>query len=118
MLSRTRAHASHPLNGIVGGGMLWCALALLVSQPPQPCLGYAQRMKPLRTPPPTRPPLKGGKTRWRRPPCQPFYTRLRRDAVQCCARICCAMPCEAVLCSATLCYDVLLGERIGARLVL
>ena len=68
MLSRTRAHASHPLNGIVGGGMLWCALALLVSQPPQPCLGYAQRMKPLRTPPPTQPPLKGGKTRWRRPP--------------------------------------------------
>ena len=43
MLSRTRAHASHPLNGIVGGGMLWCALALLVSQPPQPCLGYTQR---------------------------------------------------------------------------
>ena len=68
MLSRTRAHASHPLNGIVGGGMLWCALALLVSQPPQPCLGYAQRMKPLRTPPPTQPPLKGGKTRWRSPP--------------------------------------------------
>ena len=67
MLSRTRAHASHPLNGIVGGGMLWCALALLVSQPPQPCLGYAQRKKLPRTQPPTRPPLKGGTTRWRRP---------------------------------------------------
>ena len=60
MLSRTRAHASHPLNGIVGGGMLWCALALLVSQPPQPCLGYARRKKPPRTQPPTRHPLKRG----------------------------------------------------------
>ena len=99
VLSRTRAHASHPLNGIVGGGMLWCALALLVSQPPQPCLGYAQRMKPLRTPPPTRPPLKGGRTRWRRPPCQSFYARLRRDAVQCCAKPCCAMLRYAVMCS-------------------
>ena len=63
-------------------------------------------------------PLKGGRTRWRRPDCQPFYTRLRRDAVQCCATACEAMLCEAVLCSATLCYDVLLGERIAARLVL
>ena len=126
MLSRTRAHASHPLNGIVGGGMLWCALALLVSQPPQPCLGYAQRKKPPRTQPPTRPPLEGGTTRWRRPPCQSFYARPRthgREVAPCNAvpryvMICYDMPCEAVLCSATLCYDVLLGERIGARLVL
>ena len=56
MLSRTRAHASHPLNGIVGGGMLWCALALLVSQPPQPCLGYAQRKSLLARNPPRGPP--------------------------------------------------------------
>ena len=89
MLSRTRAHASHPLNGIVGGGMLWCALALLVSQPPQPCLGYAQRKKPPRTQPPTRPPLKGGTTRWRRP----VLTIHARTA----ARRCRAMLCHGML---------------------
>ena len=82
-----RAHPT-PSTGLRGGGMLWCALALLVSQPPQPCLGYAQRKKLPRTQPPTRPPLKGGTTRWRRPPCQSFYARLRRDAVQCCATVC------------------------------
>ena len=34
------------------------------------------------------------------------------------ALLCYAMLCEAVLFYATLCYDVLLGERIAARLVL
>ena len=91
-MSRTRAHASHPLNGIVGGGMLWCALALLVSQPPQPCLGYAQRRFSPRAPSPTRPPLKGGRTRWRRPILT--CARPRDDALRCCAM-------NAMLCRAT-----------------
>ena len=85
MLSRTRAHASHPLNGIVGGGMLWCALALLVSQPPQPCLGYAQRMMPPLTPPPTRPPLKGGEDALA-PTLLPAV--LYTAATRCCAMLC------------------------------
>ena len=73
MLSWTRAHASHPANGIAGGGMLWCALAVLVSQPPR----TLRRLHPeedvfLRTPPPTRPPLERGEDAMAPPPCQPF----------------------------------------------
>ena len=60
-------------------------------------------------------PLKRGGDVLAPPPWQSLNARLRRDAVQCCARICCAMPCEAVLCSATLCYDVLLGESASLR---
>ena len=35
------AHASHPLDRIVRGGMRWCALAMVVFHPP-PCLGCAR----------------------------------------------------------------------------
>ena len=98
--------------------MLWCALALLVSQSPQPCLGCARRrFSPTVTPHVA--PLKRGEGALAPPPSwQSFDARLRCDKLRCSARICCAMPCEAVLYFATLCYDVLLGERIAARLVL
>ena len=84
--------------------MLWCALALLVSQPPQPCLGYAQRMKPLRTPPPTQPPLKGGKARWRRPLLPAI---LYTAATRCCAMLCYDMLGYAMRSRAVLCYAML-----------
>ena len=98
--------------------MLWCALALLVSQPPQPCLGCARRrFSPTVTPHAA--PLKRGEDALAPPPSWPsFYAQLRCDELRCSARICCAMPCETALCSATLCYDVFLGELIAARLVL
>ena len=94
--------------------MLWCALALLVSQPPQPCLGYAQRKKPPRTQPPTRPPLKRGDDALA--PTRPDNPRTHgREVMPCNAvpryvMICYDVQCEAVLCSDTLCYHVLLGE--------
>ena len=50
-----RAHASHPPNRIVGGGMLWCALALLFSQPPRPA-SLAPESDALFASTPTQPP--------------------------------------------------------------
>ena len=79
-----RAHASHPLNGIVGGGMLWCALALLVSQPPQPCLGYAQRKNPSYATPHAAP-LKRGEDALAPPP---LPAVLYTAATRCCAMLC------------------------------
>ena len=84
--------------------MLWCALALLVSQPPQPCLGYAQRMKPLRTPPPTQPPLKGGEDALAPPP---LPAVLYTAATRCCAMLCYGMRCYARRSCAVLCYAML-----------
>ena len=99
--------------------MLWCALALLVSQPPQPCLGYAQRKNPSYATPHAAP-LKRGEDALASPPLAAvLYTAATRCcAMLCYGMLCYAMLCEAVLCYATLCYDVLLGERIAARLVL
>ena len=57
---KERAHASHPPNRIVGGGMLWCALALLVSQPPHPA-SLAPESDALPCVHPHAAPLKGGR---------------------------------------------------------
>ena len=94
-----------PLNRIVGGGMLWCALALLVSQPPQPCLGYAQRKNPSYATPHAAPLKRGEDALAPTPPdnrrthgrevmlCNAVLRRL------CYAKPCCALQRYAMMCS-------------------
>ena len=116
-----RTHPT-PSTGLWGVGCSGARSRCSCPSPPNPASAMP-RGRILRTPPPARPPLKGGRTRWRRPPCQSFYARPRthgREVAPCNAvpryvMICYDMQCEAVLCSATLCYDVLLGESASLR---
>ena len=84
--------------------MLWCALALLVSQPPQPCLGYAQRKKASSHAPPHAAPLKRGEDALAP---RPLPAVLYTAATRCRAMLCYSMRGYAMRSRAVLCYAML-----------